>query len=242
MPANFVRLPLKNANNLRDLGGYACDGGVTRWKTFIRGDSLSALDAGDVRFLLDYGVKTILDLRAANEIAAAPEPPPLIERTSYHHIPLVSGDVGDATKLADAPPNFISDFYLSVVKQEQSALKAVLNAAASARGALLFHCSAGKDRTGIIAAMLLGIAGVSAPDIIANYEVTYTYIRNNPDMIRYAKAAPQALDLLYSRREYLEGMLDYITAEYGGIPEYLSAIGLPPDSIQGIRKKFIKGT
>jgi hypothetical protein len=73
-----------------------------------------------------------------------------------------------------------------------------------------------------------------------NYEVTYTYIRNNPDMIRYANTFPPAfLPALYSHREYLETMLEYIANEHGGIREYLSGIGLSVDAMQRIREKFI---
>jgi protein-tyrosine phosphatase len=241
MSLNFVRLPLKNAGNVRDLGGYACDGGATNWKTFIRADSISALDEEDIRFLLDYGVKTIIDLRTAAEIAAAPDPSRLIEQTSCHHIPLMSGGQGDVKEIFNSPPISLPDLYLATIQQEQPVIKTILETAASAQGALLFHCAAGKDRTGIVAALLLGVAGVSVPDMLANYEVTYTYIRNNPDMIEYANTFPPAfLPTLYSPREYLEPMLEYIAQEHGGIREYLSRIGLSPDTVQRIREKFIQ--
>jgi protein-tyrosine phosphatase len=241
MALDFVRLPLKNAGNVRDLGGYACDGGVTRWRTFIRADSIASLDDEDVRFLLDYGVKTIVDLRAANEVFAAPDPPRLVEQLSYYHIPLMSGNQGDVGEMVNNPPVPLPSLYLSTLQQEQPAIRAVLETAASAPGALLFHCAAGKDRTGIIAALLLGIVGVAVPDILANYEVSYTHIRNNPDMIRYANIFPPAfLPMLYSRRDYLEPMLDYVAREHGGIREYLSWIGLSPATVQRIREKFIQ--
>jgi protein-tyrosine phosphatase len=237
----FVRLPVKHAFNVRDLGGYPCGGGVTRWRTFVRADSLSAIDEDDINFLLEYGVDTVIDLRSADELAAEPEPALLKNKTAYHNIPLVSGNISDVTKISvQNGADFIPEFYISVLRREYRAITAALEAAAAAKKCALFHCSAGKDRTGIVAALLLGIAGVPEQDILANYEVTYTYNRQSPAMVQYAALAAQLQDQLYSRREYLERALIFISNEYGGLGNYLSQAGLPPDTVRAIREKFIE--
>lgn len=105
---------------------------------------------------------------------------------------------------------------------------------------MLFHCSAGKDRTGIISAVLLGAAGVSAADILANYEVTYTYIRENPVIARLSRSAPERRAQLYSLREYMEGALDYVARERGGFAKYLTDLGVSPDCLRAIRERFIE--
>jgi protein-tyrosine phosphatase len=234
-------LPLKGAFNVRDLGGYPCGGGATRWRTFVRADSLSALNREDIQFLLEYGVDTIIDLRSADEIKAEPEPPALKEQTAYFNIPLVSGDIGDVTKLSPQDgAGFLPEFYLSVLRGQHSALCEVLTAASAAKKCALFHCSAGKDRTGLIAALLLGIAGVSAEDILANYEVTYTYIKRNPVMIKYVESAPYSREQVYSLREYFEKPLEFIMNECGGFEAYVSWAKLPFSVIRSIREKFIE--
>jgi protein-tyrosine phosphatase len=241
LATGFVRLPLKNAFNARDLGGYPCRGGVTRWRTFVRADSLSALDEGDIKFLLEYGVDTIIDLRSADEIKDEPEPAALKERMTCLTIPLVSGDIADMTKLSlPDGAGFLPEFYLSVLQREHDALREALTAAAAAKGCALFHCAAGKDRTGLIAALLLGAVGVSTEDILANYEVTYTYIRKSPSIMQYAESEPQSRDQLYSLREYLEKPLKFITDECGGFEAYLSRVKLPANILRSLQKKLIE--
>jgi protein-tyrosine phosphatase len=223
------------------LGGYPCEGGATRWRTFIRADSLSTLDEKDIQFLLEYGVDTIIDLRSADEIEAEPDSSALKEQTAYFNVPLVPGDIADVTKLSlQDGAAFLPEFYLSVLRQERNALCEALTVAAAAKGCALFHCAAGKDRTGLIAALLLGIAGVSAEDILANYEVTYTYIRKNPAIITYAESKPQSREQLYSLREYLEKPLKFITDECGGFEAYLSQAKLPLSIVRSIQEKFVE--
>ncbi|MDR0445822.1 MAG: tyrosine-protein phosphatase [Oscillospiraceae bacterium] len=242
IPGGYVRLPLKNAYNARDLGGYPCrGGGVTRQRAFVRADGLAALDTADINFLIDYGVKTVIDLRSADEIAVEPEPEALVAGTEYINIPLIAGDAADATKISGVTDaaGFLPAFYKSVVQNGHAAVARVLKTAASATsGAVLFHCTAGKDRTGIIAALLLGIAGVAEADILANYEVTYTYIRQNPVIRRYAEASPDSREQLYSRREYLEGVLNYIH-ERGGFEAYFAQIGILQEDVLALRRRII---
>jgi protein-tyrosine phosphatase len=234
-------LPLKGAFNVRDLGGYPCGGGATRWRTFVRAGSLSALGGEDIQFLLEYGVDTIIDLRSADEVKAEPDPPALKEQTAYFNIPLVSGDIGDITKLSlPDGAGFLPEFYLSVLQGQHCALCDALTAASAAKRCALFHCAGGKDRTGLIAALLLGIAGVSAEDILANYEVTYTYIRKNPSIIKYAESMPYSREQLYSLREYLEKPLEFIMNECGGFEAYVSQAKLPLSVVRSIREKFIE--
>ncbi len=172
---NYIRLPLKNAYNVRDLGGYPCDGGVTGWRAFIRADGLERLDETDILFLREYGVKTVIDLRSDDELKTAPDPEGLRAFTDYFNIPLIPGAAADITKhVPNTPSGFLSEFYLLIFKNGHGALHTVMEAIAGAReGGILFHCAAGKDRTGIIAALLLGLAGVAQADILSNYEITY---------------------------------------------------------------------
>ena len=230
---NYIRLPLKNAYNVRDLGGYACDGGATSFKKFIRADDLGRLDQTDIQFLLNYGIKTIIDLRSADELVASPSPFAVSDAVEYINIPLIPGQAADVTKLTQTPPaDFLPNFYLLILKNGGDAIKKVMESIADASaGGILFHCTAGKDRTGIIAALLLMLAGVSHTDIIANYEITHTYIMQNPHFIKQMDKLNVPLEYIYSNREYLQPTLDYID-KLGGIQAYLESIGVSKTTIE----------
>lgn len=238
---HYVRLPLKNAYNVRDLGGYPClDGGVTKWNTFLRGDDLAHLDQEEIQFLMDYGVKTVIDLRSASELRQYPDPFSQVEQVSYHNIPLMTGDIADATKIvAENPSDFIGEFYLALVRQEPSLIKIVLDTIAEAGpGGVLFHCTVGKDRTGIIAAMLLGIAGVATADIVSNYEVTHTYNSFNPVLKEGNRLFPK--EVMFSKAEYLQHTIDYIVEHYGTFREYLIRMGICESTLQNIQERFVE--
>ncbi|MCL1999585.1 MAG: tyrosine-protein phosphatase [Turicibacter sp.] len=232
---NYIRLPLKNAYNVRDLGGYACDGGVTRWGQFVRADDLGRLDERDMQFLVNYGIRTVIDLRSADELATSPSPFVSSNVVKYINIPLISGKAADVTKLTKMPPaDFLPNFYLLILRNEGNAIKKVMETIAKvSAGGILFHCTAGKDRTGIIAALLLRLAGVCCADIIANYEVTHTYIMENPDFVMQMTERKIPIEYIYSNRGYLQPVLDYVAA-LGGIRAYLESIGVSAETVNRI--------
>jgi len=234
---NYIRLPLCNAFNIRDLGGYStADGAVTKFHTFLRADDLANLDDAELQFLLDYGVHTIIDLRSKEECEKQPNPFAARTDVRYHNIALLDNVIDeDADALGATAQEFIKDFYIGLVDNTAAAIGAVFTALADADGAVLFHCAAGKDRTGVIAALLLGLAGVSEADIIANYEVTYTYIRRNPTFA----GAEYHSDLMLSSREYIESMIACVNSAHGGFVQYLkSDTELTDERVQRIRERF----
>lgn len=234
---DYVRLPLKKAYNVRDLGGYACRDGVTAFRRFVRADGLENLDESDVEFLKEYGIRTVIDLRSGDELALWPDPPALTAFADCINIPLIMGNALDDSRFADVPPErFLAEYYLDILKKSQIALCEVIETAASAReGGVLFHCAAGKDRTGIIAALLLGLAGVSVSDILSNYEVTYTFIRHNA--ILMAQNAQSPIEHMYSQRDSLEAGLEHINT-FGGILDYLEKIDVTSETLERIRKRL----
>ncbi|MCL2227273.1 MAG: tyrosine-protein phosphatase [Oscillospiraceae bacterium] len=234
---SYIRLPLKNAYNVRDLGGYACNGGVTKFHQFIRADGLDRLDDGDIALLKDYGIKTIIDLRSSDELEKSPDAPGLMKFAEYINIPLIPGAAADVTKLTQMPPaDFLKNFYLSVLEAGHKAIVEVIAAIAEAKeGGVLFHCAAGKDRTGVIALLILGLAGVSDGDILTNYEVTNTYIRQDPRAAEMAKVIPD--EYLQSRRESLEPSLEHINS-IGGAFAYLKSVGVNDKALEQVIRRI----
>ena len=236
-PVQYVRLPVKNTYNIRELGGYPCiPHGSTKWHAFLRADDLNRLDSEGIDFLKDYGVTTVIDLRSREELDKSPDPFAEVSGTDYFNIPLVSGSLADITKADDIDSGFMNIFYLTIMQNEKEALRSVMQTVADAEpGCILFHCTAGKDRTGIIAALILGLAGVSDADIVSNYEATYNYIRRNPEMQRHKKTIPE--EFIYSKAEYIETVLSYIYESYGSIYSYLLSSGLSEETLEKVTER-----
>ena len=147
------RIPLGEMNNLRDLGGYPTGGGrVAVWERFLRGDNPAGLSQRDLDWLLERGITTVIDLRSGEEVERKPDQLSSCPGFDYHHIGLVGGDV---------LPNLEADIgraYFGTLERKISMCQ-VLRVMAKSPGGTLFHCTAGKDRTGMTAMLLLALAG-----------------------------------------------------------------------------------
>ncbi|KAF1303063.1 tyrosine-protein phosphatase [Candidatus Enterococcus willemsii] len=228
---NYVRLPLENTYNTRELGGYQTSNGMTAWKTFLRSDDLKNLSENDLQFLVDYGVSTVIDLRGEKENQEGPHP----KESSfyYYNIPLASENaVNMELPLADFR---FEDFYIQMLLDKQSGIRQIFTILAEASNAVLFHCAAGKDRTGVVAALILGSVGVSNADIIANYQITHTYLSVNPS---FAKSLAPMTELLRSDAEVMASTLAFIEQTFESIPAYLRQIGVTEDELAAIERKF----
>lgn len=237
----YTRLPIKNANNVRELGGYPAKGGVpTKYGSFLRADDLTKLDKNDIQFLLDYGVVAVIDLRSDAEIVMYPDPFANTEKVNYVHIPFIEQDVIDPSfyrTLMLNPSTFLTEMYIDIVKNASLGIRKVFEFIASQEGGILFHCTAGKDRTGIVAMLLLGLVGVSKEDIISNYMVTEIYIKDSLISKEGIKDFPKELGM--SKPEYIEPVIDYIVENYGGFEKYLLQIGIEERILEVVKEKLI---
>lgn len=221
-------IPLKGAHNVRDLGGYpTAAGGTVPWRTFLRADALHQLGPEDIDTLLDLGLKTVIDLRSDAELARQPSTLAGHPAIKYHHISLFDG-LAPADQMMSAHEGFdLSTRYIAAIDACRPALMRVANAIAHAEeGAILFNCTAGKDRTGIVAAMLLSLAGVAPDDIAADYALTaslaaalMTTLRDNA-MARGLDQA-QATLLLSAEPAAMQAFLRHVDTAHGGFQRYL---------------------
>src|SRR5829696_4320266 len=171
-------LPWDACFNIRDLGGYPAAGGRrTRWRTVLRGDNLCWLKPSGRDALLDFGVRTIVDLRHPGEVAAAPHPlgPGTSRRGDpvYLNLPLSERprDARLRERIESARSN--EEVYRIVLEAGRIQIGRVMRAIAEADdGPVLVHCNAGKDRAGLVAALLLALAGVPAPAIASDYALS----------------------------------------------------------------------
>lgn len=227
------RIPLGNMLNLRDLGGYPAAGGqTTRWGRLLRGDNPMGLSRADGDWLLARGITTVIDLRSAAERERLPDELAAMPGFTCLHIPLSGGE-----KLADQEEMVGQGYFQMLERREE--VRAVLEAVASASGGVLFHCMAGKDRTGCIAALLLTLAGADRLDILADYAVSGLYIRPVIRWMRREKADLPAY-VGASRPEYLEDCLDRLERAYGSVYDYLRAVGLTGRTLERLRAMLLE--
>jgi protein tyrosine/serine phosphatase len=168
--------------NVRDLGGLpAGDGRRTRFGVVVRADSRASLTEAGWGSLVGYGVSRIVDLRRADELAADPAPPDGID-VEVVHVSLMEGvEPGDpgwaevvaAAEAASTLRDAYVVYYEAALERCRPAVAAALDAIAAApSGAVVVHCVGGKDRTGLVAALLLRLCGVSLETIDADYAAT----------------------------------------------------------------------
>lgn len=240
MRAMSRHLPVRGAYNIRDLGGYTtAGGGMIPWRRFLRADSLHRLDPSDVTRLHDEGLRLVIDLRTPQEVASAPNPFAAFADVHFANLPLfddLSPQAMSRAEVADAHP--LLTFYLTALETRATAICTVLSTMAELpEGGVLFNCTAGKDRTGIIAALLLGIADVDRDQIIADYALTADLI---PDLVEEFLDLSRARGgdvesyarLLESPATAIAATLDHIDQSYGGVTGYLEKIGLPRSDLQ----------
>lgn len=237
MTAGKRHLPVEGAFNIRDLGGYQTRAGTPiPWRRFLRSDSLHRIAPQEISRLHDEGLRAVIDLRTSAEVAAAPNPFAAYPDVRYLNLPLFDDLSPQAlSRAAQEGDHPLFTFYMTALETRGDAICAILTEMAQIDdGAVLFNCTAGKDRTGIIAALLLGIAGVRREQIIADYALTAEFIpelvaefldisrANGGDTESYAR-------MLESPAETLAATMDAIRAKYGTFRSYLQSIGLPED-------------
>jgi len=231
--------------NVRDVGGYpTADGARTRWGALLRADNLCQLTPAGCAALLDYGVRTIVDLHPRSEHEATPHPfgPAGAHAGAVRYYNLLLRDPGDVALARElrATRTHLETYRLSVDRCAPG-IAAVVRAVANAPdGGVLVHCNIGKDRTGVVVALLLALAGVPAATIAEDYALSEVYLR--PLYRARARAGGSDESLLTedsrSRPETMRGLLSHLQAAHGGVRAYLLAAGLAPADLDRVRHRL----
>jgi len=168
------KLTLTGCVNFRDLGGYpGADGRSIRWRRLFRADGLTRLDEADCAQLAGLGLATVIDLRTKGEVDERGRFPEDAFEVEYHHLPLtdVLPPTEDLSRYDE--PAFVTSRYQQLFSEGSSSLaRAVQLLAEPDALPAVFHCSAGKDRTGILAALVLGFLGVPREVIVEDYALS----------------------------------------------------------------------
>ena len=212
--------------NIRDMGGFATNlGGNTRFRAFIRADNLARLSEEGKDTLIAYGIATIIDLRSAYELKI--DPPPFAQpnaRTDYPkyiNTPFLNEDDEDAIKKLDQMKSLVEMYHWMLDKFQKNVGTAMTQIAnATGKGSILFHCHAGRDRTGIVAAFLLLLAGVDKQVVADDYALSNQYIQ------------PTYTRTLYKEPEVMLETIEYLEQKYGGVSSYLLQAGVTQEELQ----------
>ncbi len=251
-------LKLDGAVNVRDLGGLqAGEGLAVAGHRLLRGDDLSDLSPSDMDLLVgEIGLTTVIDLRSPAELRArGPGPLAMADGVRYVQHSLLP-ELGIATHVADAmsaridrafaryPADVRCGLYLGYLVERPAEVAAALRDMARAGGPVMVHCAAGKDRTGVIVAMALTVAGVGRDAVIADYAATAERIGPLMDRMRGAEAYAAGVDREPAgqhvpRAETMAAFLTEVESRYGGMPEWLSAHGFGAADVRLLRSELL---
>ncbi len=219
-------LPLQGASNFRDLGGYTGhDGRTVRWRRLFRSDHLGGLTADDHAAIQALGIRRAFDFRGVEERQAQPyEVPGLVQHplsieptVAQHMLALAEARL---PLTAERMVTLMEDLYLRLVDVESARFAQWFEHLLGDDTPQVIHCTAGKDRTGLAAALLLRALGVPQHVVEADYLLTNTHYRRPAAPDR--RVPDEALAVLWSvRPSFLHAALDRIDTHHGGLDAYL---------------------
>ncbi len=238
------RIPFSGITNLRDLGGYPTStGGVTRWGRVFRADALHKLDADDLEAFDELGVTTVYDLRGDVERDEFPGPVPSL------HVPIT----GRPRNAAPPPPpaemttrdgeEMLRDMYVGALLHSAREIGSILRGLADpTRTPAVFHCHGGKDRTGVVAAVLLLALGVDRDTVLDDYQATSRYRRlehqqdSLANMLQAGISPEAAVGVLGTPRWAMAEAVDRLLGSPDGLEGFLTgAAGLDLTELAALR-------
>lgn len=232
--------------NVRDLGGLrTVDGGEVRRGLVFRADGVNRLQGDDLETIRGLGLRTIIDLRTDGEVERHGRFPVEQHPVDWHSLPMIQRMWSDDDLVATTgAADFLRDRYLDMLTDGAESLARIIELLAAGQPAL-FHCAAGKDRTGVVAAVLLGLVDVDRREIVADYHATAGAMAAFVDWLTIEH--PENIDAMTSQPpEYLEAppeamamFLDEVDARYGSMDGLADHLGVPATTVTRLRETLI---
>ncbi len=237
--------------NVRELGGLpTAGGGETRLGAVVRADSVRQLSAEGWRALVDHGIRTVIDLRGDDERA---EDPPAEVPVEVVHVPFMEANAAEREELREdldaavaAAPDVSAatrEVYMILLERFRTNVAAAVRAVADApEGGVVIHCVGGKDRTGLLSAFLLHLAGVADEEIAADYSLSEERLR--PRHERWFATAETEEELARLRRiaqtpaASMVGVFAELGRRYGGVEAYLRGAGVSDEELELVRARL----
>lgn len=234
-------LSIGGAYNVRDLGGYpAAGGGETRKGVFLRSDALSGLTDQGKQALLDCGVGCVIDLRTKEEAVRAPGRLTKEDGVDVTSVPLADGVASSGFQ---GMPARMGEMYVGLLEHSGEQFAEIFRIIGEHPDCtVLFHCAAGKDRTGVTAMLLLSLAGVPRPVVVADYTASYG---NLGPLFEKQKALMREAGIeipeyvMRSDPEEIGMALDWVEQHHGTAEQYLRHIGVPAPALEEIKSRML---
>ena len=242
---------LEGALNCRDLGGYAtADGRVTRWGRVYRSDGLDQLTDADLDLIAELGIRLVIDFRIDREVDLAPSRLPDHPDLRRQRLP-IGDDVAGTTVIERIQSGEITSYNAEQVAAtyekilEQAAAEfgtALIHAADAVNHPMMFHCTAGKDRTGLMAMLLLGALRVPDDEITRDYELTTHYrsrkrlVILRPQLEAAGVDVDAVLPFLTAQAPVMAATIEALCRRHGSIEDYLTGpAGLSGKTLADLR-------
>jgi len=238
-------IDLEGCLNFRDLGGYPTDDGRTvRWQQVYRSDALHHLTAADVARVRDeLRIAEVIDLRSTAELRSEGRGPLAAEPVGFHHLPLFDG-------MQARPENWpeiatLADRYFLLAEVARAPIARLITVLAGAGGPVVYHCAAGKDRTGVVSAVLLGLLGVRDEVIVADYAATQENLDAIIERLMAAKGYRTMLDALppdtlHAEAETMVTFLERLRERYGSMRGYARAAGVTDALVDRLAEQLLQ--
>lgn len=239
------RIQLNGCLNFRDLGGYPTPrGGHVRRGILYRSDALHHLTPEDVRVVRDeLRIGDILDLRSSGELRSEGRGPLEREPIRFHHVPLFDGDTGAARD--QHVGGDLAGRYFLLAEFAKPAIARTITILAESDDAVVYHCAAGKDRTGVISAILLGLLGVEDEVIVADYALSAENLDAIIDRLMESEGY-QAMfeelppETLHANPETMRGFLGHLHGKYATVSDYARSAGISDASVERLRRRMLQ--
>jgi protein-tyrosine phosphatase len=246
-PRRLVRLDA--VHNFRDMGGYpTLDGHTTRWRRLYRADGLYRLTGRDLDVVRELGLRTVIDLRTFAELEERGTFPHDVHPVQFRHVPVIDSTwtAAQAEAMSDDPADFLEQAYVSMLDEgeERLAEALVMLSEVDALPAV-FHCAAGKDRTGMLAMMVLGCLDVLDEYIVADYALTAEGMermrewsaREYPELHARIMSGPPVFSAAVP--EAMLRMIGRVRQQHGSIREFALHLGVPAEAIERLRTELL---
>ena len=222
---------LKTTRNTRDLGGHPAAGGrVTVPDRIWRSDRQENPDPEDIALLRSKGITTIIDMRTEEDNLTKPSFFRSLEGFTFLNYPIIEGDT--IPESVEAVPGS----YMNIACSEN--MPRILKAIADADTGVMYNCAAGKDRTGIVTAILLMLCGVSDAEITADYMLTKECNRERFELLRQRRPDVD-MNIVIPRESFIRDFMDLFRARFGSVDGYFACIGLSEETKQKLLARLL---